>query len=116
MRSILDPSFRYTPSFATDLKKAFARIRRKNQQESARAIRTIADPRGNVASIVRDSATGALKVGKAPLWRPRLAHRREHGLCTSGEGPLNGLRAAGISPAHGGDNRGRPDWYVAGGS
>jgi hypothetical protein len=29
MKSILDPSFRYTPSAGTDLKKTFARIRRE---------------------------------------------------------------------------------------
>jgi hypothetical protein len=34
MKSILDPSFRYTKSVDTDLKKTFARIRRerRNQQ------------------------------------------------------------------------------------
>ena len=31
MKSILDPSFRYTPSVNTDLKKTFARIRRRTQ-------------------------------------------------------------------------------------
>lgn len=29
MKSILDPSFRYTPSGATDLRKTFARVRRE---------------------------------------------------------------------------------------
>jgi hypothetical protein len=29
MKSILDPSFRYTASFNTDLSKTFARIRRE---------------------------------------------------------------------------------------
>lgn len=35
MKSILDPSFQYTPSAQTDLRKTFARIRReqKRQQE-----------------------------------------------------------------------------------
>ena len=28
MKRILDPSFRYNPSFATDLRKTFARVRR----------------------------------------------------------------------------------------
>lgn len=31
MKSILDPSFRYTPSAGTDLRKTFARIRRKQK-------------------------------------------------------------------------------------
>ena len=29
MKSILDPSFRYVPSAATDLRKTFARVRRE---------------------------------------------------------------------------------------
>jgi hypothetical protein len=29
MKSILDPSFRYTPSVQTDVRKTFARIRRE---------------------------------------------------------------------------------------
>jgi hypothetical protein len=40
MKSILDPSFRYTSSFNTDLRKKFARIRRdllQNVQTAARA-------------------------------------------------------------------------------
>ena len=38
MKSILDPSFRYTNSVETDLRKTFARIRREldeQQQESS---------------------------------------------------------------------------------
>jgi hypothetical protein len=38
MKSILDPSFRYTKSAETDLRKTFARVRRevrKQQQEQA---------------------------------------------------------------------------------
>jgi hypothetical protein len=31
MKSILDRSFRYTPSFATDIKATFARIRRERR-------------------------------------------------------------------------------------
>ncbi|HEY6864696.1 MAG TPA: hypothetical protein VI319_12440 [Burkholderiales bacterium] len=37
MKSILDRSFRYTPSVETDLRKTFARIRRK-QRDKVRAI------------------------------------------------------------------------------
>jgi hypothetical protein len=36
MKSILDPSFRYTKSIDTDIRKTFARIRRE-QQKQARA-------------------------------------------------------------------------------
>ena len=33
MKSILDRSFRYTPSAATDLKKTFERIRREQRRQ-----------------------------------------------------------------------------------
>ena len=32
MKSILDPTFRYTPSVETDIRKTFARIRREQQR------------------------------------------------------------------------------------
>ena len=35
MKSILDPSFRYTKSIDTDLRKTFARIRREQQKQAA---------------------------------------------------------------------------------
>ena len=35
MKSILDPSFRYTKSIDTDLRKTFARIRREQQRQAA---------------------------------------------------------------------------------
>ena len=34
MKSILDPSFRYTKSVDTDLRKTFARIRREQQKQA----------------------------------------------------------------------------------
>ena len=40
MKSILDPSFRYTNSVETDLRKTFARVRRdlrKQQQERSKS-------------------------------------------------------------------------------
>lgn len=33
MKSILDPSFRYTPSHATDIRKRFEEIRRQQEEE-----------------------------------------------------------------------------------
>jgi hypothetical protein len=53
VKSILDPSFRYTPSYETDVKKTFERLRREQQQrwqaqaraESAR-LQVVALPRG----------------------------------------------------------------------
>lgn len=35
MKSILDPSFRYTRSVETDLRKTFARVRRELRKQSA---------------------------------------------------------------------------------
>lgn len=33
MKSILDPSFQYTPSASTDLRKTFARVRREMRKQ-----------------------------------------------------------------------------------
>ena len=39
MKSILDPSFRYTPSTSTDMRKTFARLRREQRvKEPAREL------------------------------------------------------------------------------
>jgi len=37
MKSILDPTFRYTKSIDTDIRKTFARIRREQKQARAHA-------------------------------------------------------------------------------
>ena len=58
MKSILDPSFRYTASFNTDLRKTFARIRRDRRQEGQRAALAAADALAKVSSIVGRTATG----------------------------------------------------------
>ncbi|MBV9360919.1 MAG: hypothetical protein JO292_05965 [Betaproteobacteria bacterium] len=36
MKHILDSSFRYKPSFDTDVRKTFERVRRQQQQEKAK--------------------------------------------------------------------------------
>jgi hypothetical protein len=59
MKSILDPSFRYTASFNTSLQRTFARIRRDQKLEAAkstalRASETLA----KVSPIVRKTAAG----------------------------------------------------------
>lgn len=41
MKSILDPTFRYTPSFDTDLRRTFARIRRDHPQATKRSAGTM---------------------------------------------------------------------------
>ncbi len=58
MKSILDPSFRYTASFDTDLRKTFARIRRARRQDSARALQLSAETPGKVSSIVGKRLAG----------------------------------------------------------
>lgn len=49
MKSILDPSFRYTASFNTDIKKTFARVRRA---QSEAAVQSKTGTLARVASIV----------------------------------------------------------------
>jgi hypothetical protein len=43
MKSILDPTFRYTSSANTDLRKTFARIRRESRRQSQASVRDEAD-------------------------------------------------------------------------
>ena len=51
MKSILDKSFRYTPSAQTDLKKTFARLRREKREADVRNkstnVTTLPHPRPN---------------------------------------------------------------------
>ena len=44
MKSILDPSFRYTKSVETDLRKTFARIRREQRKQQQAASMTNVQP------------------------------------------------------------------------
>jgi hypothetical protein len=44
MKSILDPSFRYTPSVETDLRKTFARIRRELRKAQQAPVPTNVQP------------------------------------------------------------------------
>jgi hypothetical protein len=41
MKSILDPSFHYVPSHATDVKKTFERIRREREGAERRPAETV---------------------------------------------------------------------------
>ena len=46
MKSILDPSFRYTKSVETDLRKTFARVRRElRKQQHGQATESVDAPR-----------------------------------------------------------------------
>lgn len=53
MKSILDPSFRYTASFNTDVGKTFARIRRVHRQDAERALQVTAEALVKVSPILR---------------------------------------------------------------
>jgi hypothetical protein len=57
MKSILDPSFRYTSSFDTDLRKTFARFRRDQRTGADRAAQATAEALAKVSSIVRRTTT-----------------------------------------------------------
>lgn len=59
MKSILDPTFRYTPSVQTDVRKTFARIRRELRAQAANATSAV-DGRTNVMSL---SSRRALPAG-----------------------------------------------------
>jgi hypothetical protein len=50
MKRILDPEFRYRPSFATDVRETFERIRREQRQQIGLAI-VPADNRTKVISL-----------------------------------------------------------------
>ena len=41
MKSILDPSFRYVPSHATDVRKTFERIRREREGAQRKPAETV---------------------------------------------------------------------------
>ena len=51
MRSVLDRSFQYTPSVETDLRKTFARIRRRLKEEEKARLLAEAEAKSKVAPI-----------------------------------------------------------------
>jgi hypothetical protein len=60
MKSILDPTFRYTSSANTDLRKTFARIRRETRRQSqSTSVRDEADPVKKVTPIFRGQRPAA---------------------------------------------------------
>ena len=67
MKSILDPSFRYTSSVNTDIAKTFARIRRA-QREAAKAHAQVRQA---------DAPRTVLTLATKP-WMQEWADRREH--------------------------------------
>ena len=58
MKRILDPSFRYKPSFATDLRKTFERVRRELQAGARDVAAMGADMRENVLRMSRSRKGG----------------------------------------------------------
>jgi hypothetical protein len=58
MKSILDPSFRYTASFNTDLSKTFERVRREHRKDAETEAPVNAGALVGGSPIVRKIATG----------------------------------------------------------
>jgi hypothetical protein len=58
MKSILDPSFRYTASFNTDLSKTFARIRRDHLEDVETSARAAAEALTKVSPIAGKATAG----------------------------------------------------------
>jgi hypothetical protein len=58
VKSILDPSFRYTTSFNTDLSKTFARVRRDHLREAEASAKAEVDALAKVSPIIRKKAVG----------------------------------------------------------
>ncbi len=56
MKSILDPTFRYTASFNTDIRKTFARVRRDFREAASLPLPQTDGGRGKVASILGRTA------------------------------------------------------------
>jgi hypothetical protein len=58
MKRILDPLFRYRPSFATDLRKTFERLRRERQAQARGRATSEAEARGKVLQLNRSKEAG----------------------------------------------------------
>ena len=69
MKSILDPSFRYTPSAGTDLRKTFARIRRELVKQSPPGSEESGGG-ANVLSLTPRKASVAADAGRLATERP----------------------------------------------
>lgn len=59
MKSILDPTFRYTSSANTDLRKTFARIRRESRRQTQVTTRDDAEATKKVTPIFRGQRPAA---------------------------------------------------------
>ena len=59
MKSVLDSSFRYTPSTETDVRKTFERIRRERRAESQEGRQTQVPAAAPVTKLVVHAASGS---------------------------------------------------------
>jgi len=59
MKSILDPSFRYTSSANTDIRKTFARVRREMRRQSQTTSRQDSETAVKVTPIFRNQRPAA---------------------------------------------------------
>jgi hypothetical protein len=59
MKSILDPTFRYTSSANTDLRKTFARVRREARRQSQATPREQVDASKKITPIFRGQRPAA---------------------------------------------------------
>ena len=62
MKSIFDSSFEYTPSYETDLRKTFARIRREQQAHTQEVQQTQTPRLVTIAALVQLKRAGARSV------------------------------------------------------
>jgi len=60
MKSVLDRSFQYTPSVETDLRKTFARIRRRLKEEEKGRVVAEAEAKGKVSPIKSGRAVASV--------------------------------------------------------
>jgi hypothetical protein len=60
MRSVLDRSFQYTPSVETDLKKTFARVRRRLQEEEKARLLADAEAKSKISPIKSGRVTASV--------------------------------------------------------
>ena len=59
MKSILDPSFRYTSSANTDIRKTFARVRREMRRQAQTSTRQDSESAPKVTPIFRSQRPAA---------------------------------------------------------
>ena len=82
MKSILDRSFRYTPSTSTDLRKTFARLRREQRANvpvrdaSQSKLASVEHLRGMGGSTAESQETRATEASVRGFWK---AYRRHMG-------------------------------------